>query len=130
MSAGGRGLLPGAIGSPKNARYRMEHLEKLVAIRLRLDEGQSLDQISEELESEEGLPMASAPLMERRHEVKPRSLQLHQTREDYDVPSPTLMRVVRLQMTKDVTLEVAERADRQSALRELFERLKMMFHDT
>ena len=74
--------------------------------------------------------MASAPLMERRHEVKPRSLQLHQTREDYDVPSPTLMRVVRLQMTKDVTLEVAERADRQSALRELFERLKMMFHDT
>lgn len=125
-----RGLLPGAIGSPKNARYRMEHLEKLVAIRLRLDEGQSLDQISEELESEEGPEWASAPLMERRHEVKPRSLQLHQTREDYDVPSPTLMRVVRLQMTKDVTLEVAERADRQSALRELFERLKMMFHDT
>lgn len=74
--------------------------------------------------------MASAPLMERRHEVNHRPLQRQRNQEDYDFPTPTFLKVVRLQMTKDVTLEVAERADRQSALRELFERLKMMFHDT
>lgn len=41
------GLLPSPSGGPKFARYGMEHLRRIVAIREWLDQGMSLDQAAE-----------------------------------------------------------------------------------
>lgn len=125
-----RGLLPGAIGSPKNARYRIEHLERLVAIRQHLDQGQSLEQIAEKFESGDWSVPADAlvysNIPDNRHS---RAYERNLTTEEL-VPRLMESRVVRVPITQDVTLEIPEDADRRRVFQELFAKLREYLKDT
>lgn len=47
------GILPSPSGGPKFARYQIEHLRRIVAVRFWIDEGLSLDQCRRKLEARE-----------------------------------------------------------------------------
>lgn len=66
------GLLPKPSGGPKFARYQLEHLRRIVAVRLWIDEGLSLEECRWKLEGRDhDLPLEPPVRHGRREPLKP-----------------------------------------------------------
>ena len=100
------GLLPPPSGGPKFARYGVEHLRRIVAIRQWLDSGLTLEQATERIQlGEHGGETAT-------HQRK----QLGKLRQEISpllpaISVPSARTVRRIQLTEDSVIEVVEGAD-------------------
>lgn len=115
------GLLPPPSGGPKFARYGIEHLRRLVAIRTWLDSGMSLEQAAERIKLGE-------------HGGDPVTLQRKSSSRSNDsirTPSPVSPRetgrtVRRISLTPLCTLEIDGDADLKIELEKAIEALQII----
>ncbi len=124
------GTLPAPRGTPKFARYEMEHLVRLVGARCLQDRGKSLDEAKEQVDH-----LLSGGLEDAMHHVDLLALPKpsddmttartadrgYETRETRPTSRPTSWprtpRVTRLQLTEGITLEFEDRwADEEALL--------------
>jgi DNA-binding transcriptional MerR regulator len=113
------GLLPRPSGGPKFARYTMEHLRRLVAIRQWLDQGVSLAEASERLSL--GLHGGSGDAYVRKSGQRvsaPSQLPMDAMAPMSERTLPMLEVVKRVRLTPEAILEVDANADLQRVLRE------------
>jgi len=98
-------LLPPPQGGPKFARYSMEHLLRIVAIRRWMDEGISLEQAARRIQAgEHGGKRDAYPnenSRSRQKEAAPQNLAPESTGKAFN----------RIQLTQHLALEVADGAD-------------------
>lgn len=117
-----QGLLFPPVGGPKFAKYNLEHLRRIVAIRRWLNEGLSLKEVAMNLE--EGLHGGDHGMGRRRHSIETPSRQEPQPNESslsQEVLSKNLgsRRALRKRLTPFTTLEMGLNADVELELRYL-----------
>lgn len=105
------GLLPPPSGGPKYARYTIEHLRRVVAIRQWLDQGMSLEQAGELIR--EGKHGGETETLVRKPNLNsPRPMRLSQPKVPY-----TSEKIVRkIVLTKNSVLEIDVHVDLQDEL--------------
>ncbi|HRI43123.1 MAG TPA: helix-turn-helix domain-containing protein [Fimbriimonadaceae bacterium] len=109
-----KGLLPPPSGGPKFARYSLEHLKRLVAIRTWLDEGISLEEAMVRLG---GQPLPNAPVAKRSPVLRVEEPKAYYGND----------RVVRrIQLSPTCVLEVDASADLREQIRAILPILEKM----
>lgn len=109
------GLLPPPSGGPKFARYTMEHLRRIIAVRWWLDQGISLEESAQKITQREHLapfdelmtPVVHVPQIKsesRRNMIR----EAHSSQAGH-VPQGSLVR--RIKLTANTVLEVNEDCD-------------------
>ena len=146
-----RSLLPKPSGAPKLARYGMEHLGRLVAIRCLQDQGVSLEDIADQLDQAFAKGQAEAlrwvqdlvdgkqdeivlfdaqPLQQNRYQQmlhSPAPANVSERREDLELGADTSYRI---RLTPDVVLEVSTRLTPLEGLRDAQREIAKKLHDT
>ncbi len=104
------GLLPPPSGGPKFARYGVEHLRRIVAIRQWLDSGLTLEQATERIQMGEH---GGETETHQRKQVGRLRQEVSPLLPSIPVPSrvPLQRTVRRIQLTEDSVIEVVEHAD-------------------
>jgi DNA-binding transcriptional MerR regulator len=144
-----RSLLPKPSGAPKLARYGMEHLGRLVAIRCLQDQGVSLEDIADQLDQtfskgqvealrwvqdlvdgkqEEIVLFDAQPPQHNRYLLhSPAPLTVGERREDLELDADTSYRI---RLTPEVVLEVSTRLTPMEGLRDAQREIVRKLHDT
>lgn len=122
------GLLPPPSGGPKFARYTMEHLNRIIAVRHWLDQGITLEESGIKIAEGEHLrpfeelmaPIVHVPRMKS----ESRRGYLKEDHHSYRKRGPEGSLVRRLKLTRNTTLEVSESADLYRELNLAIEKIR------